>query len=227
MPITRPRRQSSESTRVDRRRRSLLLLRPVGVANSHLSSFHTRQTSSSSLHLSALFSPPPLPPPPQALLAARRRDSPVLVSPLSIPRRGSFPSSSSTRSPPHPASSPPLQGRRRAPPPAAAQRRRAGRSSPFPDVRVAGEVRRLLLVAVRTLSPLRPAGPASSRRPALAAPPPLSPRACARASRRAVAAPTPRSRHRPCLDPACRPLGWPDPGGSSNFARVSLGFICL
>ena len=122
----------------------------------------------------------------------------VLVSPLSIPRRGSFPSSSSTRSPPHPASSPPLQGR-------------SGRSSPFPAVRVTGEVRRLLPVAVRMLSPLRPAGPASSCRPALAAPPPLSPRACARASRRAVAAPTPRSRHRPCLDPA-----WV---GASQWAR--------
>ena len=87
----------------------------------------------------------------------RHRGSSSSVSPSSIPRGGSISYPSSTCSPPHPAHSLAVQSTRRSFAAVTASLSRAGRPSPFPAVRVAGEVRRHLLIAVPPrLEALRP-----------------------------------------------------------------------
>ena len=107
-------------------------------------------------------------PPPEL---RRCRDSSSPVNLLSIPRMGSISSFSSLDSPPYPAFPLSLQCRRRRPPSAAA--RRAAPPAVVPAILVAGEVRHLLLIAMRPRpEPLRPrlaapptAGAAASRMP--------------------------------------------------------------
>jgi hypothetical protein len=115
----------------------------------------------------ARFPHPPLPRRPSS---RRRRDSPSPVSAVSIPRVGSFLASSSSDSSAHPASSFAVQGRRRSPTPATAPVRRAASPLPLSARDLAGEVRRRLLLAVRTFPgrvsppPLAPSTTAGSRR---------------------------------------------------------------
>ena len=104
------------------------------------------------------LAPPPLPRRPSS---RRRRDSPSPVSDVSIPRVGSFLASSSSDSGANPAPSPPLQGHRRSPSPAAAPVRRAASLLPLSARALAGEVRRRLLLAVRTFP--GPRQPSSAR----------------------------------------------------------------